>query len=113
MKAKRKPTPAAAAPPAEPTVQDLFFDKGLGFTVTYEDREANTGTVVEGVILYNALRELCSPFEATENGFKEPEFCHLPAPQTGKLTQRRTLIIPDNMTDEQVRLLASYMMPLT
>lgn len=110
MKAKRKTPAAEPVPKAEPTVQDLFFKEADRFAVTYEDHEGNTGTVVEGVILYNALRELCSPFEATETGFKEKDFSHLPTPQTGKLTQRRTLVIPDTMSNDSVRLLAAYLL---
>jgi hypothetical protein len=78
------------------------------FTVIFEDIYGQTGTVVAGVTLYNALWHLERPYEPVDNGFKETALRHLPT-NAGKLTQRRTLILPEGITPSSIRRLARYL----
>jgi hypothetical protein len=88
----------------------------VDFTVTYEAIDGTSGTVVRDVSLYEALRELAGPFErvvhddagGVAEGFRETAPRHLPT-HAGKLTQRRTLLVPAGMTASSISRLARYL----
>jgi len=77
--------------------------------VTYEGIGGTHGDVVRDMSLYDALRHLTGPFIAVEGGFQETAPRHLPT-HAGKLTPRRTLLVPAGMTDASVRRLARYLL---
>lgn len=80
----------------------------MRFTVSYEAIDGTSGTVVQDVSLYEALRQMEEPVEHIDGGFRETAPRHMPT-HKGVLTQRRTLLVPPNVTASSVRRLARYL----
>jgi hypothetical protein len=83
------------------------------FTVTYEAIDGTSGIVVQDVSLYEALRQMTDPLERVDGeqgvlGFRETAPRSMPN-HKGVLTQRRTLLVPGNVTASSVRRLARYL----
>jgi hypothetical protein len=85
----------------------------MRFTVTFEAIDETTGTVVQDVSLYEALRQMTDPLERVDGeqgvlGFQETAPRSMPN-HKGVLTQRRTLLVPPDVTASSVERLARYL----
>jgi hypothetical protein len=78
------------------------------FTVTYEAIDGTSGIVVQDVSLYEAMRQMTRPFEQVDGGFKETAPRSMPN-HKGVPTQRRTLLVPPDVTASSVRRFARYL----